>query len=49
MRRADKLNTFICRLSYNLGGSTSWNPQGLSRPVMGLIYLYGKYLQQSET
>ena len=27
------------RLSWNLGASTSWNPQGLSRPVMGLLYL----------
>jgi len=26
----------MCRLSGNLGASTSWNPQGLSRPVMGL-------------
>ena len=32
--------TFMCRLSSNLGASTSWNPQGLSRPVMGLLYLY---------
>jgi len=24
---------FICRLSWNLGASTSWNPQGLSRRV----------------
>ena len=39
MRRADNLTTFICRLSLNLGTSTSWNPQGLSRPVMGLICL----------
>jgi len=29
----------MCRLSWNLGVSTSWNPQGLFRPVMGLIYL----------
>ena len=29
----------MCRLSWNLGASTSWNPQGLSRPVMGLLYL----------
>jgi hypothetical protein len=29
----------MCRLSWNLGSSTSWNPQGLSRPVMGLLYL----------
>ena len=37
MRRADNLATFMCRLSLNLGASTSWNPQGLSRPVMGLL------------
>jgi hypothetical protein len=30
----------MCRLSWNLGASTSRNPQGLSRPVMGLLYLY---------
>jgi len=29
----------MCRLSLNLGASTSWYPQGLSRPVMGLLYL----------
>jgi hypothetical protein len=28
----------MCRLSWNLGASTSWNPQGLSRSVMGLLY-----------
>ena len=38
MRRADNLTTFKGRLSWNLGSSTSWNPQGLSRPVMGLLY-----------
>ena len=27
-------------LSQNLGALTSWNPLGLSRPVMGLLYLY---------
>jgi hypothetical protein len=32
------LITFMCRLSWNLGASTSWNPQGLSRPVMELLY-----------
>jgi hypothetical protein len=37
---ADNLTTFKCRLSRNLGASTSWNPQCLSRPVMGLLYLY---------
>jgi hypothetical protein len=30
----------MCRLSRNLGSSTSLNPTGLSRPVMGLVYLY---------
>ena len=39
MRRSDNLTTFMCRLSWNLGASTSWNLQGLSRPVMGLLYL----------
>ena len=38
MRRADNLTIFMCRLYSNLGASTSWNPQGLSRPVMGLLY-----------
>jgi len=27
-------------LSRNLGALTSWNPLGLSRLVMGLLYLY---------
>jgi len=40
VRVVDNLTIFICRLSWNLGASTSWNPQGLSRPVMGLLYLY---------
>ena len=30
----------MCRLSWNLGTSTSWNPLGLFRPVMGFLYLY---------
>ena len=30
----------MCRLSWNLGSSTSLNPQGLSRSLMGLLYLY---------
>ena len=29
----------MCRLFWNLGASTSWNPQGLSRTVMVLLYL----------
>ena len=39
VRRADSLTTFMCRLSCNLEASTCWNPQGLSRPVVGLLYL----------
>jgi hypothetical protein len=33
--RAD-LIIFMCRLSRNLGASTSWNAQGLPRPVTGI-------------
>jgi hypothetical protein len=33
---ADNLGTFMSQLSRNLGASTSWNPQGLSRPVRGI-------------
>jgi hypothetical protein len=40
MCRADNFTTFMCRLSWNLGALISWNPQGLSRPVMGLLYIY---------
>ena len=40
VRRADNLTTFMCRLSWKLGASASWNPQGLSRPVMGSLYIY---------
>ena len=41
---ADNLTTFMCRLSWNLRASTSWNPQGLSRPVKGLLYLAKKLI-----
>ena len=37
-RRADNFTTFICRLSWNQWVLTSWNPQGPSRPVIGLLY-----------
>jgi len=37
---ADNLTTFTCRLSWNLGASASWNPLGISRPVMGLLCLF---------
>jgi hypothetical protein len=40
VHKADKLTTFMYRLSWSLGASTPWNPQGLSRSVMGLLYLY---------
>jgi hypothetical protein len=39
VRGDGNLTTFMCRLSWNLGASTSWNPLGLSRPLMGLLYL----------
>ena len=39
MRRVENLTTFMCRLSSNLGASTSWKFLGLSRPVMELLYL----------
>ena len=35
--KADNFTTFMCRLSWNLVASTSWNPQDLSRAVMGLL------------
>jgi hypothetical protein len=36
------LPTSCARLSRNLGASTSWNPKGLSRPVMGLLFIFLK-------
>jgi hypothetical protein len=41
---ADNLTTFMCRLSGYLGASSSRNPQGLSRPVMGLLLLLRIYM-----
>jgi hypothetical protein len=38
--RVDNLTTFKRRLSRNLAASTSWNLQGLYRPVISLLYLY---------
>jgi hypothetical protein len=40
VHRADKLIAFICRFTGSLGASSSWKPQGLSRPVQGLMYLF---------
>ena len=49
MRTANNLTTFMCRLSWNLGASNSWNPQGVSKPVIEFLYfylyLYHKYTQ----
>jgi hypothetical protein len=39
VRRADNLTTFTCRMSKHLNSSTSWNPQGLARPIQGMFYL----------
>ena len=39
VRRA-YLTALICRLFWNLGAWTSWNTQGLSRAVLGWLYLY---------
>jgi len=40
VRRADNLTVFMRQLTRKLGASTSWKPQGLSRPVQGLLYIY---------
>ena len=40
VRRADNFATLICRLSWNLGTSTSRKPLGLSRPGQGLHQLF---------
>ena len=34
----------MCPLSWNLGTSNSWNPQVLSRPVQGQLYLFNIYI-----
>jgi len=41
---ANNRTTFMCRLSWNLGASNSWNPLGHSRSVMGLLYLIYTYI-----
>ena len=38
VHRADHLTTIICRLSWNLGASTFWNPQNLYMPLQELLY-----------
>jgi hypothetical protein len=39
----------MCRLFWNLGSSPSWNPQGLARPIMGLLYLYFYFIGLSNS
>jgi len=48
LRRADKLITFMCRLSGNSGRLNLLEPKGLSKPVMGLVYLYLSLLLKFE-
>ena len=40
VREADNLTTFMCRMSWNLGAETSWNPLAHTGPVTGLLSLY---------
>ena len=47
IRRADTLTAFLCRLSWNLGASTSWNPLGLSKPVIRLFTFTSTFLYNS--
>jgi hypothetical protein len=42
--KVDNITTFLCRLSWNPGASTSWNPQGLSRPVQELYLFTSHFL-----
>jgi len=42
--RADNFTTCMCQKSWNLVASASWKPQGLSRPVMGLLYIVYFYI-----
>ena len=34
---SDNFTKYMCRLPGNLGDVTYWKPQGLSRPVQGLL------------
>ena len=38
--RADNFTTFMCRLSWNLRASTSWNPQGLYRGCFTFTFTF---------
>ena len=39
-READNLTTFMCQMFRNVGASNSWQLQGLSKPVVGLLYTF---------
>ena len=43
MLRADKLTTFTCRLSWNLGASTSWVVRDWLYPVLGFRLFCGYF------
>jgi hypothetical protein len=45
--RADNLTTFMCRLSWNPGASTSWNPQSLQTDCFLFHYVNSKLVLAS--
>jgi hypothetical protein len=45
--RVDNRNTFMYRLSWNLGASTFWSSQGLCRPVTGLLLYFSEICRKS--
>jgi hypothetical protein len=47
--RADNLTTFMWRLWWNLGTSTSWNPQGLSRDCLTFFYCHCVPIRRSQS
>ena len=48
VRRADNCTAFMCRLSWNLGISTSWKLEGLSRPVQVLLHPFLLYARHKK-
>ena len=46
MLRADNFTTFMCRLSRNMGTSTSWNPLGLQWACRRIILSFTAVLPQ---
>jgi hypothetical protein len=43
MRRADDLTTFMCRLSWNVGASTTWSCRGLCRDCFAFVHKLGVF------